>query len=159
MRRGQARTTLRPVDRLYPRVPPRGFIVGNRPAPADLVPSGRIRGRQRLRAEGADYERFEMGDVLPRAPGPAERQMEIDVSRCGDRRSGRVQALEGRLEILVDRVVLAHCVDISEVEVRGEPWRFVVRDPHDDGWMVLQHRDHLRLLLLLRFLEDTDLHW
>src|SRR5437879_13434795 len=83
--------------------------------------------------------------------------MKIDIARSRDCGAARIEALERRLQLLVDRVVLAHRVDIAEVEIRGEPWRVVVRDPHRDRGMVLQHRDHLSLLLARRGLAEARL--
>ena len=83
--------------------------------------------------------------------------MKVDVARRRDRGTAWVETLERRFQILVDGMVLTYRVHVAQVEVRGEPRRVVVCDPHRDRGMVLQHRDHLGLLLPGGALEEAGL--
>ncbi len=82
--------------------------------------------------------------------------MQVDVARSGQSRAARIEALEGRFELLVDRVVLPHRVDLAEVGIRRQPWRIVVSYPDGDRRPVVQHLDHLALLLASGLLEKPS---
>jgi len=55
--------------------------------------------------------------------------VQVDVAGRRKRGPARVEPVERRLEVLVDRVVLPHGVNLTQICVRGEPRRIVVRDP------------------------------
>ena len=132
VRRRQANAALRPVDGLEAGVAPRRVVVSHGPPLADRVPHTRVGAGQRLRAERCDHQRLEHADVAPGTLGPACRQVKIDIARGGHGWAAGVETFEARLQVLIDRVVLADRVDVSEVEVGREPWRFVVGDPDRD---------------------------
>ena len=98
---------------------PRRLVVRHRKASADVIPNRRADGRQRLRAERGDDQRFGVDDVLPRPFFPAEPQVHVGLPGCGERRTRRVQRLEACLQVLVDRMVLPHHVHVAHVRVVG----------------------------------------
>ena len=155
MRRRQTHAALRPVHWLESGVAPRWLVVRDWKAIADVVPHRRADGRQRLRAERGDDQGLGVDDVFPRPLFPAEPQVHVGFAAGGKRRPRRVQRLEAGLQVLVDRMVLAHHVHVAHVGVVRQPRRVVVCDPHGDGRVVSQQLDHLGLHLFCRRLEEA----
>ena len=93
---------------------PGWLIVRNRPFTPDLVPDRRVGRRQRLGAELADKGGVGARKVSPLAVAPAQIQVTVAVPGSGHRPPPRIQLLEQRLQLMVDRVVLAHCVNVCE---------------------------------------------
>ena len=93
---------------------PGRLIIRDRPFTPDLFPDWRVRRRQRLGAELADKGCVGARKVSPLAVPPTQVQVAVAVPRCGQRPPPRIQLLKQRLQLMVDRVVLAHCVNVCE---------------------------------------------
>jgi Ca2+-transporting ATPase len=111
--------------------------------------------REGLRTLGVAYRSLPRGTDLDAIDAGIEKELVL-AGLVGMIDPPRVEAVEGRFELLVDRMVLPHCMDLAEIRVRGQPGRVVVSDPDSDRRPVVEHLDHLGLLLARGLLEKAS---
>ena len=98
-------------------------------------------------AERADEARLDLGEAGPVPFRPAEEEVGIELTRRRERRARRVETLEERSGVLVDRVVLTHGMNVTQAGVGRDPGRVVMRDPEGDRRVIAEQLHHLRHLL------------